>query len=228
MSGEPGCQRSTVVPGPQPAGSADRGVVAVAVAGSIGVLVYIAGWALAGAVFPGYDPARDAISETFAISAPTRWWMSVVLVVTGLGLVAFGWAIERGLPGRGLAGPLAAVVAGVGTIGAAAAPCSAGCPGFGTTSTDTWHVIWAGTGYVALLLAPILTAARVRHHLPRFARWSVAIGGLGMVAFVVRNVVDVEPYGGLLQRGFNTLGDAWYLLAAVVILRRARLRDPAA
>jgi hypothetical protein len=203
----------------------DRATVAVAVAGAAGVLLYVTAWAVAGTWIEGYDPVRDAISQTFAIGAPTapRALMIVVLLVTGALLVAFGWALDRAMPGRGRAGPVAAAVSGVGTILAVVFPCSDGCPGFGTTTTDSLHVVVAGAGYVALILAPLFVARRVREHAPGLAAASAVLGGLALVGFVVRNLGIGDAYGGLLQRVFNTTADAWYLLAAWwIVARRGR------
>lgn len=201
----------------------------IAMLGVAGIVGYIAAWAVAGIVTPGYDPLRQAISETFAIGAPLvpATLVRVSLVVSGAALVAFGWALDHGLPGRGRAAPVSCVVSGVLTMLVVAVPCTAGCPGVGTSLTDTLHAVVAGGGYLALLLTPLLAAVRVRDHAPRLARWSVALGGTALVGFLVRNL-GVEVLPGLQQRVFNTLGDAWYLVAALVLVRRARsVRDQA-
>lgn len=202
----------------------DRATVAAAVSGAAGVLLYVTAWAVAGTWIDGYDPVRDAISQTFARGAPSapRTLMVVVLVVTGLLLVAFGWALDRGLPGEGRAGPVAAAVSGLGTILAVVFPCTDGCPGFGASTTDSLHVVVAGTGYVALMLAPLFVARRVRDHAPLLATVSVVLGGLALAGFVVRNLGIGDAYGGLQQRVFNTTADVWYLVAAWWIVRRPR------
>lgn len=196
----------------------------VAVVGVVGVLAYVAAWAVGGVVWDEYDPMRQAISELFAIGAPTatRVPLSAGLVASGFGLVAFGWALDVGLPGRGRLGPALAVVSGVMTVAVALFPCTAGCPGFGTTQTDTMHVVTAGTGYVALMLAPLAVGWRVRAHLPALSRASWLLGGGALVLFLVRTAGLAPELGGLQQRVFNTTADAWYVVAAVVILRRAR------
>lgn len=204
-----------------------RLIARLALAGALGVVAYVAAWAVAGSLIDGYSPTRDAISETFAIGAPAvpRTLMTVVLGVTGVLLVVFGWVLERGLPGEGLGAPVAAALSGVGTIGAAVFPCTAGCPGFGTTFTDSAHTVVAGAGYVALVLAPLLAARRVQPHAPRLAAVSYAIGGFALAGFILRNVGFADAYGGLQQRLFNTAADLWLLLAAAWIVRR---RDQAA
>jgi hypothetical protein len=129
-------------------------------------------------------------------------------------------ALHRALPGDDLLGPVLVVLAGVGTLGVLAAPCSAGCPGFGTTTTDTWHVITAGLGYSALASAPLAFAWRVRDDEPALARWSAIVGGASVVLFAVHVSGVVAAATGLQQRVFDTLADLWYVGVVVWLLRR--------
>jgi hypothetical protein len=190
--------------------------------GLVAVVVYVAGWALAGRIRADHDPREQAISELFALGAP---WSSRGLLLAGLVLsgLAFLWlapALDRALPGRGRLGPALVVVAGLGTLGVVAAPCTESCPGTGTSTTDTWHAITAGVGYGALVLAPVAFAWRLRWARPALARWSVIIGGTGLVLFAVYALGLVDAVPGLQQRVFNTIADAWYVLVAVWVLRR--------
>lgn len=200
-----------------------RRLATVAILGVAGVVAYIASWAMSGMLWPGYDPATQAISELFAFGAPigTRVALSVGLVASGLGLVGFGWALDVGLPGRGRLGPGLAVLSGVMTVAVTAFPCTAGCPGAGASLTDTMHAITAGTGYVTLFLAPLAVAWRVRRLLPRLAVAGAILGGGGLLLFVARTTGITWGGVGLQQRIFNTAADLWYVLAAVVIVRRA-------
>lgn len=190
--------------------------------GLVAVTVYVAGWALAGRLREGYDPRQQAISELFELGAP---WASRSLLVVGLVLsgIAFLWlapALDRVLPGRGRLGPFLVAVAGIGTLGVVAAPCTPGCPGVETSTTDRWHAITAGVGYTALVLAPLAFAWRLRWDARGLAAWSVVVGavGLGLFALYVVGVVEAAP--GLQQRLFNTVADAWYVIVAVWALRR--------
>jgi hypothetical protein len=201
-------------------------VVVAAVVGAVGVVLYVGSWAVAGMLWGGYDPVRQAISELFALGAPTasRVLVSVGLGVSAIGLVVFGWALDRGLPGDGKLGPGLAVLSGVMTLGVVAFPCSDSCPGLGTTVTDTGHVVTATIGYLSLMLAPLAIGWRVREHLPRFAMASWGIGGLALVLLVARTLGLAPELSGLQQRVFNTIADAWYVLAAVVLVQRNRMR----
>lgn len=190
--------------------------------GLVAVTLYIAGWAIAGQTRDGYDPSEQAISELFEIGAPwaSRGLLTAGLALSGIAFLLLAPALDRALPGKGRLGPALVVLAGVGTLGVLAAPCTPSCPGFGTTATDSWHVITAGLGYSALASAPLAFGWRLRHDTPRLARWSAIIGGVSVVLFLVHvsGLVPVAP--GLQQRVFNTIADAWYVLVAVAVLRR--------
>jgi hypothetical protein len=193
--------------------------------GLLAVALYVAGWAVAGQLREGYDPTRQAISELFALGSPwpSRGPVLAGLVLSGVAFLVLAPALHRALPGRGRLGPVLVVVAGVGTLGVVAAPCTDGCPGTGTSTTDTWHAITAGVGYGALVLAPLAFAWRMRGALPAMAAWSAAIGATALVLFAVHVLGVLDAASGLQQRLFNTIADAWYVLVAVWVLRRDTL-----
>jgi hypothetical protein len=205
--------------GPYPVPRWVRGVLWFGLAA---VGLYVAGWAVAGWLRDDYDPAEQAISELFALGVPwvSRGPLVAGLVLSGIAFLLLAPALHRALPGRGLLGPLLVAVAGVGTLGVVAAPCTDGCPGIGTSTTDTWHAVTAGVGYGALVLAPLAFGWRIRRELPGLGRWSAIVGGTGLTLFVVYVLGLVESVPGLQQRLFNTVADAWYVLVAVWILRR--------
>lgn len=195
---------------------------AVAVAGAVGVVAYVTSWALAGAWTPGYDPARQAISELFASGAPTvpATLVRASLLVTGIVLVPLALVLHRGLPGVGVAGPVLAAIAGVATALIVAFPCTHGCPGWGTSFTDTMHTVVAGTGYAGLVAAPLFFALRLRGHDDRLAAVSLVLGAVASAGFVLRALGVADATSGIQQRVFNTAADAWYVVAAVAVLRR--------
>lgn len=186
----------------------------------VALALYIGSWVVAGAVREGYDPVEQAISELFELGAPwaSRGLLLLGLGASGLAFVAFGPTLHRVLPGRGRLGPALVVIAGIGTLGVMAAPCQPGCPGAGTSATDTWHTVAAGVGYTALATAPLAVAWRLRHDRPSWAGWSAGLGGLAVLLFVVYLLDLVAAAGGLQQRLFNTVADVWYAVAAVWVL----------
>ncbi len=204
----------------------DPRVAAAAVIGAVGVAIYVGAWLTAGLVTPGFDQLRQAISETFALGAPLlpATLVRVALVLSGVGLVLFGWALERGLPGEGRAAPLVCAISGVLTVAVVAVPCTSGCPGAGASLLDTLHTVVAAGGYLALIATPLLVARRVRQHARSLARWSLILGGLALAGFLAR-AAGWEPLPGLQQRVFNTVADAWFVVAGVWLFRRHRGAD---
>jgi hypothetical protein len=205
----------------------DRFVRRAAVAGVAGLVTYVGGWIVAGMLRPGYRPAEQAISELFELGAPwhSRGFLVAGLVLSGAALIAFGPALHRALPGRGRLGPTLVVVSGVFTLLVVAAPCSPGCPGPGHAWNDTAHSVTAAIGYVSLVLAPLAFAHRLRTEAPRLAAWSAAIGGSALALFALRYSGVVPRWPGAQQRLFNTVADAWYLIAAGWMLRAVRVRS---
>lgn len=205
-----------VWPSPRPW---DRAVLWLA---PVAVGAYVAGWVLAGVLRPGYDPREQAISELFELGAPwtSRGLLVGSLLLSGVAFLVLAPVLHRLLPGEGLLGPVLVVLSGVGTLAVVAVPCSAGCPGWGTSPTDTGHVLAAGGGYLALVLAPLAFAWRLRHAAPRLAGWSVVLGGVALAGLLVRYTGLAPVVPGLQQRAFNTVADAWYVVLAVVLLRR--------
>jgi hypothetical protein len=200
--------------------------------GLLAVVAYVGSWLLAGWLRAGYDPRQQAISELFELGAPwvSRGPLVAGLLTSGVAFLVLAPALHRVLPGEGLLGPALVLLAGVGTLGVVAAPCSPGCPGAASTSFDLWHTVMAGTGYTALVLAPLAFAWRLRRHAPVLAGWSVAIGGTAALLFSVYVLDLSEAAPGVQQRVFNTLADAWYVLVAVWILHsdaRQRRRETA-
>ncbi len=209
---------------PGPAARAPRWVRGTLWFGLVAVTAYVLGWLVAGRVRDGYDPSQQAISELFELGAPwpSRGLMIVGLALSGVAFLLLAPVLDRCLPGEGRLGPVLVAVAGIGTLGVIAAPCSPGCPGAATTPFDLWHTIAAGVGYGALVLAPLPFAWRLRSAERTLAVWSVVIGGVAGALFLGYLGGAFAAAPGLAQRGFNTLADAWYVLIVVWLLRRDR------
>ncbi|GGI05778.1 DUF998 domain-containing protein [Egicoccus halophilus] len=194
---------------------------------------YVTAWVVAGALEPGYDPANQAISELFDLGASRGPRLLLVsgLLVSAVALVAFGWVLHRCLPRRtpagtglrDLAGPAAVIGSGTATGLILLFPCTQGCPGFGSSVTDTGHAIAASLGYGLLVLGPLLIGWRVRPSLPRLAAWSWVLGGAAATLFVADQTWLIGWGSGVAQRVFNTVADVWYVFAGVWLLRGRHL-----
>ena len=200
--------------------SRPRWVTGALWAAVVGVALYIAGWAVGGAVREGYDPVTQSISELFALGAPwsSRGPLLVGLVFSGVAMLVAAPALHHALPGRGRSGPVLVALAGLGTLAVAAAPCSAGCPGTANGGIDRAHAIAAGLSYLPLVLAPVAFGWRLRRAMPWLAVSSVTLGGVAFAGLIIRYLGIIDGAPGLQQRVFNTVADLWYLLVAAVLL----------
>jgi hypothetical protein len=137
--------------------------------------------------------------------------MSLGFVAFGVGVPLFGLALREVLPGLAW---VAAVVAGVATLGVAALPLDV------SGTVDALHGVAAVTGYVALAALPLLAAGPLhrggRH---RDAALSLAAG---LVIGGLLVLTPVPSINGLAQRAGLAVGDLWIITASIAILRTRR------
>jgi Protein of unknown function (DUF998) len=196
-------------PAPPPLSPATR---RLALGGIVGVAGFVAAWALRGATRAGYSPLHDAISELAAAGAPGRGWMTAGFVTFGIGVPLYALALRQALAG---AAWLSAVAAGVCTLAVAAAPLG---------DADLAHQVAAGSGYVALVLVPLLAAPRLRDRgEDRAAAASLAVGAVAAVALAASLL---DPWHGASQRLGLGVVDAWIVVSAWRLWRTGSLEDP--
>ena len=194
-------------------------------AGVLGPVWFVSSWTIAGAMRDGYDPIEEAISRLAELGAPQRWIVSSGMVAFGTCALAFStaWKEEH----RWAAAALAAT--GLSSLGVAAFPCTAGCPGAGEF-TDTVHGIVAGANYISFVSAAALSGqATARSGRVKYSRLSRLAAGAGGI-FLLLHVSGLGPNGLFQRLGLTTL-DAWMVGSAVTALRRravnARREGPA-
>jgi hypothetical membrane protein len=133
------------------------------VAAIIGPLQSVSGWLIAGALWPGYDPIRQTISDLAAPESPVNVIMSSFFVLGGtLTIIAGVYARTFALPGR-----VALVVAGLCTYGLTIFP----TPLIGYSVP---HRIFAISSFVLSAGWPLLTM-RIRRDAPWLIRPPMAI-----------------------------------------------------
>ena len=182
-------------------------------AGIAGPVVFILSWVVAGAMRAGYDPVTDSISELAALDTSNRLIVTFGMIAFGLSAVLFGMGMRRRLGRRAGA---ALLIAGVSSLGVAAFPCSAGCPGAETSATDTGHLIAAAIHYASFTAVPFL-AARGDGAFVIWARWLAGFAALALLS----QAAGIGP-NGLLQRVGLTLNDAWMVGMAIVAMSESR------
>lgn len=183
-----------------------------AACGVLGPAAFVGAWLTAGARTPGYDPTVDAISRLAAEGAPTRVLMTSGFVAFGVLVPVFAATAARTVRRPALRWSVGA--AGVATLLVAATPLTRD----EGTGQDALHALWAGTGYLAMALSPLLAAPALRRAgRRRAAAVSAAVGAVSAAALVATVVAE---HSGLAQRVGLTVVDAWYVAVAATALRR--------
>ncbi|MGH9004509.1 MAG: DUF998 domain-containing protein, partial [Acidimicrobiia bacterium] len=106
--------------------------------GVVGPVTFVASWATAGALTPGYSPLQEPISRLAAAAATHRPLMNAGFLVFAATIPLYAVPLRAALPGRAW---LAAVACGAGSAGIAATPL-----GF-SDGLDAAHAVAAGSTY---------------------------------------------------------------------------------
>jgi hypothetical membrane protein len=186
------------------------------VAAIVGPIQNVAGWAIAGSLWPGYDPLTLTISDLAAPESPVRWIMTAFFILgSTLTLIAALFARTLALPGR--------IVLFV------AALCSYGLTIFPTPlhGVSNMHRIFA-IAFFAASASWQLFAMRFRKDAPWILRpWAILVASLVQAAFAITFlVIWANPSStnvGLLER-LVSLEQALYLSAVVLACARIQRR----
>lgn len=179
--------------------------------GVAGPVLFIAAWALGGAIEAGYSPVHEPISRLAAVDASVRLLMTTGLVAFGLALLLHAGALRAAVPGPAWK---AAFATGVATFGVVAFPLGQ------TSMTDAVHGAFAIAAYATVVAVPLLAARPLAASGRRgVARLSVATGVVSGLCLAA-TVLGATP--GLLQRVGLTLVDLWIVASAACLLRRGR------
>ncbi len=178
--------------------------------GIVGPGAFVTAWVAGGLATPGYTPVEQAISQLAREGAATAAVMTAGFVTFGLLMPVYATALGRALGSPAVRA--ATTLSGLATLAVAALPLSRaeGRP------VDTWHAVAAGTGYVGQALAPLLATRVLTSHRDR--QVSDAVGSLAGACLV--GSIVFPSLTGLLQRTGLTAVDAWFVVAAVRLLRR--------
>lgn len=178
-------------------------------------VLFIGGTIVAGAFWPGYDSVRQTISELAAGDAPTRVFVTVLFVLTGLcHLVTVTFA--RGI---GIAGRIAFLIGALATLGVAAFPLPS------VAGRSAMHNTFAIVGFIFLAAWPLL-GMRFRTDFPWLVRPIGSILGSGILAvfclwFLIVWTSHSSPYIGVLERIAADAESIWPAVIATALFRRA-------
>jgi hypothetical membrane protein len=138
------------------------------IAAIIGPIQSVLGWTIAGALWVGYDPVRQTISDLAANESPVQWIMSSFFIFGGvLTLIAAVYARTFAMPGR-----VALFLAAICTFGLTISP----TPLIGYS---IWHRIFAIASFV-LSAGWHLFAMRTRKDAPWILKPPAAILGTAL------------------------------------------------
>ena len=181
--------------------------------GLVGPVVFVADWAILGAARAGYSPVGNPISRLAELGASSRPAMTAGFVVYGIGLLGYGAALRRAVPGPAW---LFAVGTGIAILGVAVFPLG--------SSTSAVHGVCAVLGYMGLAAIPVaVSRPLVATGHRTAARLSVVVGAV-TGAFLLASTT-VGSAHGLTQRMGLTVGDTWVAVSAVILLRSTRQLD---
>jgi hypothetical membrane protein len=189
----------------------------------LGLSILLVAAVAGGLATPGYDHARQYISELGASGAATGPAVSAAFVVSG-GLQAAFWLLcIRLLPGSRLAaaGFVLSALNGLGLLAGGVFPCDAGCSLSDPSLSAVLHEVLGGLGYLCGVAGILLVAMAWRTR-PEFRRLSglALLCGMPGVMLIWMIHPGFELFG-LAQRGLELAIGVWTLAVAFAVRRPA-------
>ena len=186
---------------------ADAGLSRLAFAAlvaGLGVLLAAVVWG--GSVYPGYDHARQFMSELGATGAVTgsrvsNWgFVPNGVLITVFSLLA-AWILRRSA--LAVAACLLLAANGVGMAGAGVYPCDFECSRSDPTAAAVLHDLFGGLGYLCAILGVGLASLWARNS---DAPWLAPLGVVVLIVSVIGfyGVVAEVELMGLFQRAMET------------------------
>ena len=189
--------------------------------GILSGLAYVAIDLLASLLYPGYSLRGQAVSELFAIGAPTSRWVVPLFSLCSVLLLAFAVGVWRTAGARPLVRALALMFAGSAVVGLLiwnVFPMH--MRGADRTFTDTMHLILATNPFV--LLSLILAIIAFRGGLRIYSALTVIILLVPAgAAFSYARALDLNqptPWLGATERLSQYGYEAWLVVLAMALL----------
>lgn len=199
-----------------------------------GVAYIVANDVIAAALYDGYSPMSQAVSELSATGAPSHAFLTALGPIFSLGLIGFGLGIWRSAQGQRYLRIAGALVVAHGAMSFLwlLAPMSqrAVIAAGKATSADTMHlVLSAATGlFVAAYVATVAVGFGWSFRLYSIATIAASLV-FGLLSAQVDKIEagDPTPYMGLLERIGIGAWLLWMAVLAAVLLRRGFDADQA-
>ena len=187
----------------------------------LGLAILLIAAVAGGLATPGYDHARQYISELGATGAATGPAVSTAFVVSGALQAVFWLLCIRLLPGSRLVGAGFALSAlnGLGLLAGGVFPCDAGCSLSDPSLSAILHDVLGGMGYLCGVAGIVLVAMAWRS-VPERRRLSglALLCGMPGVMLIWLIHPGFELFG-LAQRGLELAIAVWTLAIAFAIRR---------
>jgi hypothetical protein len=189
--------------------------------GLAAALVYVVTDVIAALAYPGYSIRDQAVSELFAIGAPTAWMVVPLFSLASLLLVAFAAGIWFSASGRRAVQVIAAMFA-LSAFNALllwnAFPMH--MRGAERTLTDQMHLVLSADPFVILTVAGAVVAFRGRFRLYSLATIAMVLAPAAF-AFQFAPALDAglaTPWLGLAERFAQYGYEVWQVVLALVLI----------
>jgi hypothetical protein len=197
-------------------------------AGIAGAALYPVADIFASARYPGYSYRDQAVSELFAIGAPTSALVVPLFTISSTLLLLFAFGIWRAANGRRVLQWMAVMMA-LNAIDALLLwnffPMH--MRGAEPTFTDAMHGLLAIDPFLltAIILAAVACGGRFRFYTVATILFTAALAmaGFSYVTAVIAN--EPTPWMGATERAAQYATNLWYALFAVTLLRHERAPD---
>ena len=187
----------------------------------LGLAILLIAAVAGGLATPGYDHARQYISELGAAGAATGPAVSAAFVVSGALQAVFWLLCIRLLPGSRLvaAGFALSALNGLGLLAGGVFPCDAGCSLSDPSLSAILHDVLGGMGYLCGVAGIVLVAMAWRS-VPERRRLSglALLCGMPGVMLIWLIHPGFELFG-LAQRGLELAIAVWTLAIAFAVRR---------
>ncbi len=198
------------------------------ICGILSPLLFVATDIIAGTLYPGYSFTSQAISELFAIGAPTSGLIVPLFTVSDVLLLAFALGVWKSVGRTRALRVMTLMIVGNAVNGLMLwnfFPMH--MRGVEATFTDTMHIILAGTGVIFVLLALGFGAAGYRNWFRLYSFGTILTLLLtGIAALLYAPEVGANlptPWLGLSERISTYVYDLWQVVLAIVLLRAEKI-----
>lgn len=197
--------------------------------GILAPLLFIAGDVGMAIAYEGYSYLDQTISELNAIGAPTRNPSVALGVLESVLMIAFGSGVWRVSAGDRRLRVVATALVALGVFGCWSVPYAS--MQLRGTEQEGPHLVSGAVGAAIVVTAIAFAAASLGN---AFRRYSLATIGV-MIAFAAWGLRDADrieaglatPWVGVIERISFYSWHAWFLVLAVVLLRRVHPRHAA-